>query len=111
MNIAYLGLAIACVGFGIALFEYLRTRKERKRTPQQGVLVSETDEGKLYAELAADMCPDCGHRGFYEGPSGGMSTNIFCMNPKCRSGFNVTPVVEIAERIHKGDLSMYPKEK
>ena len=33
-------------------------------------------------------CPDCGFTEFYEGPSGGMNTNICCANPLCRSAFN-----------------------
>ncbi len=32
------------------------------------------------------VCPDCGKWDFYEGPSGGMSTNIYCGN--CGSWFN-----------------------
>lgn len=60
--------------------------------------VKDTDEGKLWAIIAGGVCPDCGKaEGFYEGPSGGMSTNIKCA--ACEAGFNVTPVIGRAERI------------
>jgi hypothetical protein len=73
------------------------------------VPVEQTDEGKLFNQIAKPECPDCGsRRGFYEGPSGGLSTNIFCINRECRAGFNVTPAIGIADRIHKGDIKRYP---
>jgi hypothetical protein len=73
------------------------------------VPVEQTDEGKLFDQIAKPECPDCGsRRGFYEGPSGGLSTNIFCINRECRAGFNVTPAIGIADRIHKGDIKRYP---
>jgi len=40
-------------------------------------------------------CPDCGHDYYYEGPSGGLSTNIKCC--RCGHRFNTTPFG--AERI------------
>jgi hypothetical protein len=33
-------------------------------------------------------CPRCGGTNFYEGPSGGGSTNIMCTNPHCEHWFN-----------------------
>lgn len=79
-----------------------------------GQRVKDTDEGKLFTIIAGGKCPDCfSEIGFYEGPSGGMSTNYFCANRACRSGFNVTPFGDgqgIAERIHKGDIYSYPEE-
>ena len=33
-------------------------------------------------------CTYCGGSDFYEGPSGGMSTNILCVNKNCRHWFN-----------------------
>lgn len=65
-----------------------------KQTP-----VKETDKGKLWAIIAKNKCPDCGCEGFYEGPSGGLSTNIECANEECKHRFNVTPMIGIAERI------------
>lgn len=63
------------------------------------MLISKTEAGKLFITIAKGICPDCGTaRKFYEGPSGGMSTNI-----QCEAGhwFNVTPVIGIAERIKR----------
>jgi hypothetical protein len=39
----------------------------------------------------AMKCTYCGGTKFYEGPSGGMSTNVLCANEKCRHWFNATP--------------------
>lgn len=36
-------------------------------------------------------CTYCGGGKFYEGPSGGLSTNVLCANPDCRHWFNHTP--------------------
>lgn len=69
-----------------------------------------TEEGKLFAKIATDHCPDCGGKGFYAGPSGGMSQNIYCQNRECRSAFNVTAFTEtegIVERIGKKDPEWY----
>ena len=37
-------------------------------------------------------CAYCGGTEFYEGPSGGMSTNVLCANPECRHWFNYSPL-------------------
>ena len=79
------------------------------RTPKPHVIegwtpLSETDAGRLGASIMKGSCPDCSSQeGFYEGPSGGMSTNIFCKNPGCRQGFNFTNMFGEghAQRIHK----------
>ena len=53
---------------------------------------------ELWARIVTGICPDCGSdKGFHEGPSGGMSTNIYCAT--CGHRFNVTPVTRTAERI------------
>lgn len=39
-------------------------------------------------------CTYCGGTQFFEGPSGGMSTNILCMNDACRHWFNWTPAID-----------------
>lgn len=56
-------------------------------------------------ELYDDMhihCPDClQHEGFYMGPRGGPAINVYCRNPACRSGFNVVPVMKLAQHIGK----------
>lgn len=62
--------------------------------------VQDTPEGKLYRAIQSE-CPSCHLKPprYLEGPSGGMSTNIFC--GRCGQGYNVTPMIEIAEVIHK----------
>ena len=64
-------------------------------------LVKDTPAGKLYEFMFKEepgQCPEClSKEGFWEGPSGGVSTNIFCT--KCGVGFNVTPIIRIAECI------------
>jgi DNA-directed RNA polymerase subunit RPC12/RpoP len=48
----------------------------------------EKDEDKLLNFfLKYKRCPDCGSKEFYEGPSGGMSTNIRCGG--CKHRFNM----------------------
>lgn len=70
------------------------------REATKSTAVSSTPKGKLWATIASGKCPDCdGIEGFYEGPSGGMSTNIQCI--ACKAWFNVTPLIGIAERIKK----------
>lgn len=51
----------------------------------------------LFDELKA--CPDCGSPQFYEGPSGGMSTNMQCTG--CGHWFNIGLPL-FADRIHIG---------
>lgn len=63
-----------------------------------GIKVAESDSGKLW-EILQKRCPDCGKSPveLYEGPSGGMSTNVFCSN--CGHGYNITPMLGTAEDI------------
>jgi len=35
------------------------------------------------------VCPFCKSEHWIEGPSGGMSKNVYCGNPECGAGFNV----------------------
>jgi hypothetical protein len=50
-----------------------------------GIPVSQTEGGKLFRTIMRDICPDCKAKGgFYQGPQGGLSTNIFCRNRECR---------------------------
>ena len=41
-----------------------------------------------FEENSVPTCTYCGGTEFYEGPSGGMATNILCANPECRHWFN-----------------------
>jgi hypothetical protein len=69
-----------------------------KPTPQSPAPLAE--EQILFKTIATDHCPDCGSgEGFFKGPRGGISMNIKCANPSCGSKFNVTPALEIADRI------------
>lgn len=48
-------------------------------------------EWKQWEQVAVHdgRCPNCGHDKFYEGPSGGMSTNVQCV--KCGIRWNSSP--------------------
>ena len=53
--------------------------------------------------LSAGHCPDCRKRGFVIGPAGGMSLNIECAEPACRSRYNVTFMSGTAMMGHRND--------
>lgn len=59
--------------------------------------------GKLWNYLRLKGCPDCQTKPFecFTGPSDGVSQHVYCANPKCRSGFNITAALGMAERIGK----------
>jgi hypothetical protein len=86
---------------------FIRTKKPPPAVVTEGFSgkpLSALPAGKLGALIMKGVCPDCHSlAGFYQGPSGGASTNIFCANPKCRQGFNFTNMFGEghAERIHK----------
>lgn len=124
-----LGYLIALTALMLFLFvgiPWLTARQDGQRKKVAQALgpneryAKDTDEGKLFATIAGSRCPDCGKKtDFYEGPSGGMSTNIFCA--QCGHGFNITPVIGIAERIGarmpvhtqeiKGEIKLAPDEQ
>lgn len=55
----------------------------------------------LYNQISR-ACVDCGSgMGYFPGPRGSLSINVFCRNPKCRSGFNIVPMMRLAQRIGK----------
>lgn len=97
--------------FALFLALLIKAKMRKKEPPEMmthnlrdGSVIptKETDAGKLWATIASNRCPDCGDGGggvFWEGPSGGMSTNIECINPNCKARFNVTPLIGTAERI------------
>jgi hypothetical protein len=68
------------------------------------VVVTDVDlpAGTLYEELVLDGC-ECQKKPikFFEGPSGGMCTNIFC--GYCGRGYNVCPALGVAWRIHSDE--------
>lgn len=72
----------------------------RPRLTDGSKYVDETPGGKLYEQMT-DACPACqGHPSVWiEGPAGGACVNVFCAY--CGQGYNITPMVETAEQIHK----------
>lgn len=46
-------------------------------------------------------CTYCGGTKFFEGPSGGMSTNILCANPECRHWFNYHQGILPMDDLHR----------
>lgn len=116
-------VSVAAVVIAVAFVVALITRPGRKikkaRDPQwvngrTGQPVAETEGGKLFAMVGLkNTCPDCGGKGFFGGPEGGMSQNISCKNVECRAGFNLTPFGSgqgLCERISRSDIDRYPAE-
>lgn len=67
---------------------------------RDNVLRCKVSERERYTMLFVDKrCPDCGIKPMvlYEGPSSGMSTNVFCGN--CGHGYNITPAMQRADDI------------
>jgi hypothetical protein len=63
-----------------------------------------TDGERLWNQmLDAGGCVKCNKtpKGFFEGPSGGMSQNVFCS--QCGQGYNLIPIMPFAEFIHKDE--------
>ena len=114
-NPAYIYPALLVIALGVVVYLMIRSLLPKKpaqdRVSVGGTPVSQTEEGKLYAIIATDECPDCHHLGFYAGPQGGMSQNIYCANGDCRSAFNITPMIGTAERIGKAPDYIYKKTK
>jgi len=61
-----------------------------------------TGERTRVVPITDPVC-ECGCRNFYEGPSGGMATNISCAD--CGTWYNIAPMLGIFEKLDK------PKEK
>ena len=64
------------------------------RSYKNGDTVTKFEHEKF---LAAGYCPDCESGIMYQGPSGGMSTNVACET--CGSEFNLTMLPGMTERI------------
>lgn len=54
-------------------------------------------------------CSYCGGTKFFEGPSGGMSTNILCANPDCRHWFNYHGGILPMDDLHRIEPSAEEK--
>lgn len=65
------------------MFGWLK-KVAQKVTPVYPLRLSKEELTKIFQEQ--QVCPDCGVWDFREGPSGGMSVNIYCAN--CGSWFN-----------------------
>jgi hypothetical protein len=63
---------------------------------------------EFFQKLANDGCTYCGCTKFAEGPSGGMSTNFYCI--KCGHGFNVSPDLGLAQDLEFVDERYIDKE-
>jgi hypothetical protein len=70
-----------------------------------------SDENEVLFDQLKSGCPSCCKSdGFYAGPRGGMSQNIFCMNALCRAEYLVTVVatgVGFATASGTADLRRY----
>jgi len=69
------------------------------------------DHEKLWNQLVkARGCIKCNKepKGFYEGPTGGMSVNVFCT--QCGQGYNLSPIIHWAELIHKDERYIEAKQ-
>lgn len=57
------------------------------------------------------ICPYCKETKFFEGPSGGVSTNVLCANPECRHWFNYQSIFDKLEDLHRVEPSDEEKER
>ena len=62
-------------------------------------------------EPAPITCTYCQGTKFFEGPSGGMSTNILCANPDCRHWFNYHQGILPMDDLHRVEPSDAEKAK
>lgn len=58
-----------------------------QRSTRDREKLTEDEMGVIYAK-GETHCPDCDVGPVIEGPSGGLSINRYCINPKCGSRFN-----------------------
>jgi len=65
-----------------------------------------SQQGWRHTRIEEPICTYCGGTKWYEGPSGGMSTNILCANPECRHWFNYHQAIMPMEDLHRVE----PKE-
>lgn len=94
-------LIILLVGVGIEIIDEQSKLRKKKRRPKLVAVNLETDKTRDVEPLERLTCTYCGGHDFYEGPSGGMMTNIMCANPKCRHWFNACPSLGIFDDLRK----------
>lgn len=97
MDILLIFLVAFCF---VLVIDQIMTRQARRiRITKTKQSSAEAESERLYNHLWS-RCEDCGGKAnWFEGPSGGLSTNIFCGH--CGQGYNVTPIAQRAEKIHK----------
>lgn len=66
-----------------------------KKLSKNGENVTTWEKNFLYSNNF--KCPNCEGGPLYEGPSGGMSTNIRCR--LCGQGYNITPAMGLIQNI------------
>jgi hypothetical protein len=90
------------------MFDWIR-KWRRPKLADGSQYVEDTDSGKLYIEMAKH-CPDCKTKPprYMAGPSGGLSTNVFCGD--CGAGYNITPMVEVASPVGRNERYIVKKE-
>jgi len=80
----------------------------RNRSSRNEPSMRDLTEKEMHSLMKEGLCPFCRGDQFYEGPQGGLSTNIFCANEACKAGFNLPPLnipftgQLIREPIHDG---------
>jgi transcription elongation factor Elf1 len=73
----------------------IKLKVSKKQLSEDGQKVTDWEKNYLYSTNF--KCPNCEGGQLYEGPSGGMSTNIRCR--VCGQGYNVTPMIGLIENI------------
>jgi hypothetical protein len=90
--------------------------EKRSREIEESVRQSEgftptyEEGGILGGDGKSLRCTYCGGTDFYEGPSGGMSTNVLCANEKCRHWFNWTQLLSQLDDLKKVEPTKEEKE-
>jgi len=92
--------------FAAAFILYLFWFKDGKSRYIKG---ESSEENTIFDDITRGECPDCNKQTtFYEGPTGGISTNIVCENGHW---FNITPCINHAERIKRENEIQLHKNK
>jgi len=73
----------------------LYLKMNSKKLSKNGENVTTWEKNFLYSNNF--KCPNCEGGPLYEGPSGGMSTNIRCR--LCGQGYNITPAMGLIQNI------------
>jgi hypothetical protein len=107
--------SIALFALGGHLFKYLRGKDvivaPRRTDLGERQFQDDAEEWRLGKAIFANHCPDCGEQeNFYQGPQRGLAVQLYCANPKCRHGFEVSNYgngIVWAERVENGPDQFY----